>query len=110
MQCRSVQQWGRSTAVELSVYGHILKGGQSAAVVDEFFSFLVSSIVLYVYVVSSIFPGRRVAWCPFDSLCEEALGAVDFLALARTFRVVFISHVPLLSVLNKNQVHSFSKT
>ena len=56
--------------------------------------------------VSSILPGRRVAWCPFESLCEEALGAVDFLALARTFRVVFISHVPMLSVLNKNQVHT----
>ena len=89
-------------------------GGQSEVVADILFIvrssswFVVSHGCIYVctYAVPSILPGRRVALCPFDSLCEEDLGAVDFLALARTFRVGFISHVPLLSVLNKNQVRS----
>lgn len=75
------------------------------------YSMVVLCMYVCMYAVPSILPGRRVALCSFDSLCEEALGAVDFLALARTFRVVFISHIPLLSVLNKNQVHhEFSNT
>ena len=35
-----------------------------------------------------------VARFSFDALCKEALGAADYLALARTFRTILIDHIP----------------
>ena len=56
--------------------------------------------------VPRMIPGRRVALFSFGDLCDEAVGAVDFLALARRFRVLFLSHVPELTLGNRNQVRS----
>lgn len=73
---------GRQLAAEptaLAVYGHVLH-------------------------VPAAIAGRRVACFHFRDLCSEALGAADFIDLARAFRTVFISHVPLLTLADRNEV------
>ena len=68
-----------AVAMELDVYGHILP-------------------------VPSAIVGRRVARFEFKDLCEAALGAADFVDLAKAFRVVFISGVPKLSIMDRNSI------
>jgi len=66
-------------AMQLDVYGHILP-------------------------VPSAVVGRRIAKFHFKDLCEVALGAADFIDLAKAFRVVFISGVPKLSLIERNAI------
>ena len=73
---------GVSRRLELRVYGHILR------------------------VPRAVF-GRRVACFAFQDLCGEALGAADFLDLADSFRVVFLSHVPKLDLTMRNEVRFY---
>ena len=47
--------------------------------------------------------GRRIAKFSFDQLCSEALGAADYIHLAETFRIVFISDIPILNLDYKNE-------
>lgn len=43
----------------------------------------------------------------FAELCEQALAAPDYLALARNFRTIFIHHVPVLKVSQRNATKRF---
>ncbi len=43
----------------------------------------------------------------FASLCGQALGAADYLALARAFRTLFLEGVPLLGPENRNEAARF---
>jgi hypothetical protein len=52
-------------------------------------------------------PGRAAACFSFRDLCDEALGAADFIHLAETFRVVYLSHVPVLTLANRNEMRRF---
>ena len=49
--------------------------------------------------------GRRIAKFSFDQLCSEALGAADYIHLAETFRIVFISDIPILNLDSRNEVN-----
>jgi predicted ATPase len=40
----------------------------------------------------------------FNQLCDEAVGAADFIALGQIFDVIYVDNVPQLSVAERNQV------
>lgn len=46
----------------------------------------------------------RVARFTFSDLCEKPLGAADYLVIARSFATVFLTGVPLLSLLERNEL------
>ena len=48
-----------------------------------------------------------VARFTFDALCKEALGAADYLALARNFRTILIDHIPQLAEHEANEARRF---
>lgn len=66
-------------AVELSVYGHVLRVPAQVA-------------------------GRRTARFSFQALCGQAYGPADYLELARMYHVVFISDIPKMDLSHKNEV------
>lgn len=47
---------------------------------------------------------RGAARFTFSELCEQPLGASDYLAIAETFHTVFVDHVPLLDPGKRNAV------
>ncbi|KAF3702909.1 Lactation elevated protein 1 -like protein B [Channa argus] len=49
-----------------------------------------------------------IADCTFDELCGRPLGPSDFLELARHFDTVFIRHVPMMTLLLKDQARRFT--
>ncbi|KAL3979694.1 nicotinamide/nicotinate riboside kinase [Sarotherodon galilaeus] len=49
-----------------------------------------------------------VADCTFDELCGRALGASDYLEMARLFDTVFIRRVPVLMLSMKDQARRFT--
>ena len=50
---------------------------------------------------------RGCARFSFAELCENPLGAPDYLALARNFRTIFIDHIPIIKASNRNEVKRF---
>lgn len=69
-------------SIQLSVFGHFVSIPEAVA-------------------------GRRIARFTFHQLCDEALGAADYIHLAETFRVVFVTGVPVLNLDSRNEVTSF---
>ena len=69
-------------SIQLSVFGHFVSIPEAVA-------------------------GRRIARFTFLQLCDEALGAADYIHLAETFRVVFVTGVPVLNLDSRNEVTSF---
>jgi cell division protein ZapE len=51
--------------------------------------------------------GRAVAWFSFRSLCEEARGASDYIALARHVHTVFVSDIPKFNGENDDAARRF---
>lgn len=49
-------------------------------------------------------PGRRIAKFHFSDLCEEMLGAADFIDLGHAFRIVYIENVPVFDLLKLNEM------
>lgn len=49
----------------------------------------------------------RMARFSFADLCEQPLGAADFLAIAERFDTIFIDHIPLLGPNKRNQTKRF---
>ncbi|HHN66765.1 MAG TPA: cell division protein ZapE [Thermopetrobacter sp.] len=49
----------------------------------------------------------EVARFSFAELCEQPLGAADYLAIARRFSVIFIDHIPLLAPQRRDAVMRF---
>jgi cell division protein ZapE len=50
---------------------------------------------------------RGLARFTFDALCREALGAGDYLAIARRYNTVFIDRIPVLSPDERNEAKRF---
>lgn len=50
--------------------------------------------------------GHR-AWLTFDTLCREARGAADYLALGGAYQAVFVDNVPRMSEENRNELRRF---
>ncbi len=50
----------------------------------------------------------RTAWFEFADLCAQALGAVDYLALAEAFDTVIIAHVPRLGPERRDEARRFN--
>lgn len=48
--------------------------------------------------------GRRIAKFTFTQLCDEALGAADYIHMAETFRTVFVTGVPIMNLDSRNEV------
>merc|ERR1712113_1182016 len=48
-----------------------------------------------------------VAWFTFSDLCNQALGAADYLAVGNAFHTVFISNIPRLTMQERDQVRRF---
>lgn len=51
--------------------------------------------------------GRPVAHFQFNDLCSVALGAADYIEIAKLFRVVFISNVPKMNLNFRNELRRF---
>jgi predicted ATPase len=49
----------------------------------------------------------RVAWFSFATVCDRALGAGDYLAIAEAFPTVFLDDVPNLTLQERDQVRRF---
>jgi cell division protein ZapE len=49
----------------------------------------------------------NVARFSFGDLCEKALGATDFLALARTFHTIVLDDIPILEANRRNEAKRF---
>lgn len=49
----------------------------------------------------------RHAWLEFDTLCREARGAADYLALGDAYHAVFIDNVPRMAEENRNELRRF---
>ncbi|WP_113438923.1 cell division protein ZapE [Rhizobium cremeum] len=52
----------------------------------------------------SVGPAARFS---FSELCEQPLGAADYLEIARRFDVVFVDHIPLLGPQRRNETKRF---
>ena len=50
---------------------------------------------------------RGVAWFDFEALCEQPLGAADYLALTERYHTVMLSGVPQLAPDKRNQARRF---
>ena len=50
---------------------------------------------------------RGCARFTFAELCENPLGAPDYLALAKNFRTIFIDQVPIIKASNRNEAKRF---
>lgn len=66
-------------SIQMSVFGHLITSTHAIA-------------------------GRRIAKFSFNQLCDENLGAADYIHLSETFRIIFLSHVPILTLDNRNEV------
>lgn len=51
---------------------------------------------------------KGVARFPFDAICGEALGAADYIALARSFHTILIDHVPCFGPEDGNEARRFT--
>merc|ERR1712178_21411 len=49
----------------------------------------------------------NIAWFDFRDLCDKALGAADYLAIANSFHTVFLANVPALTLQERDQVRRF---
>lgn len=49
----------------------------------------------------------RHAWIEFDTLCREARGAVDYLALGNAYHAVFVDSIPRMAEENRNELRRF---
>jgi protein AFG1 len=67
-------------SIQMSVFGHLITSTHTIA-------------------------GRRIAKFSFNQLCDENLGAADYIHLSETFRIIFLSHVPILTMENRNEVY-----
>ena len=50
---------------------------------------------------------KGVAWFDFEALCEQPLGAADYLALTERYHTVLLSGVPRLTPDKRNQARRF---
>lgn len=66
-------------AVQLMVYGHILN-------------------------CPDVIVGRKIGKFSFGHLCDNALGVVDYIELAKVFRVVFLTDIPRMNLASRNQM------
>ncbi len=48
-----------------------------------------------------------VVWCHFDELCKAALGAEDYIAIAKEFHTLFLQAIPLLRREDRNEAKRF---
>lgn len=51
---------------------------------------------------------RGAARFTFAELCEQPLGASDYLAIARRYGAVFVDHIPIMSAEQRNEAKRFS--
>jgi cell division protein ZapE len=48
-----------------------------------------------------------VAWFSFHDLCEQPLGSVDYLKIAREFHTVIVDHIPVMAENARNEAKRF---
>ena len=48
-----------------------------------------------------------MAWCSFDALCRQPLGAADYEALASEFHTVFLTGIPQMTREDRNEAKRF---
>jgi cell division protein ZapE len=53
------------------------------------------------------FAAHGCAWFSFSELCEAALAAPDYLAIAKNYRTVFVKHIPVLKASQRNEAKRF---
>lgn len=44
----------------------------------------------------------RVAYCTFAELCEQALGAIDYIEISKEFDIVFVTEIPQMTIFTKS--------
>jgi len=49
----------------------------------------------------------HAAWCDFATLCEQARGAADYLALGHAYATIFIDNVPMMTEEKRNEARRF---
>jgi cell division protein ZapE len=98
---------------DLSVYHHPL-GGRATAALDEAFERMTDGATATA--ATMIVQGRRlslprtangVARMSYAELCEQPLGAADYLEIARHFHTIIIDDVPKMSADQRNEARRF---
>ncbi|MBM3522938.1 MAG: AFG1 family ATPase [Alphaproteobacteria bacterium] len=97
----------------MAVY-HAPLGPRAKAALDAAFASLTDSarggpveLAVQGRVVTLPCAALGVARARFDELCERALGAADYLAIARTFHTLLLDDVPILSAERRNEARRF---
>jgi cell division protein ZapE len=98
---------------DVAVYHHPL-GPETAAKLEAAFAILTdeapgSTVEIEVGARRLTVPraARRVAWFDFETLCEQPLGAADYLALTEHFHTVILADVPRLTPDKRNEARRF---
>ena len=113
MQLDSGRDYRRQRLQDITVY-HAPLGPRAAKALDEAFARLTEgaeagSDVLEIKGRSLPVPlcARGVARFDFDALCAEALGAIDYLAIAKAFHTVILADVPQLGPQKRDLARRF---
>lgn len=53
------------------------------------------------------YAAHSCAWFSFAELCEAALAAPDYLAIAKNYRTIFVKHIPVLKASQRNEAKRF---
>ncbi|MCE7886919.1 MAG: cell division protein ZapE [Alphaproteobacteria bacterium PRO2] len=84
-------------------------GDNSSARVKELFTKLTDGIAPREEILQvkgrdiSVIAAKGVAWFTFSQLCEQPLGAEDYLKIAQSYRTVFLENVPKMAYDRRNE-------
>ena len=110
----SAQRDYRQARLEGREVWHSPLGGQATAALDRLFADLTDNVApvfeeltVKSRAVKVPAAARGIARFHFDDLCRAALGAEDYLTIARQYRMVMIDGIPVMDEIMRNEARRF---
>ncbi len=66
-------------------------------------------LTLFERQIAVVSRAGKIIWFSFADICQPPRSQQDYLALAQEYNIILLSHVPLLSVRNKNVLQLFTR-